>query len=98
MFQKAKMLLPHLAETHDNKSIRSQYYMIPCLSFHLSQHNLTRCVIIHKLRMTGEKWHNLKQENHVSWDHLEYHEVLGSQSNTTDQQEWLLQNSKGQYH
>ena len=45
--------------------------------------------------MTGEKWHNLKQENHVLWDHLERHEVLGSQSNTTDQQEWLLQNSKG---
>ena len=92
------MLLPHLAETHDNKSICSQYYMIPCLSFHLSQHNLTRCVIIHKLRMIGEKWHNLKQENHVLWDHLECHEVLGSQSNTTDQQEWLLQNSKGQDH
>lgn len=56
------MLLPHIAVTRDNKSICSQYYMIPCLSFHLFQHTLTRCVIIHKLRMTGEKWNELKQE------------------------------------
>lgn len=49
------MLLPHIAVTRDNKSICSQYYMIPFLSFHLFQHTLTRCVIIHKLRMTGEK-------------------------------------------
>ena len=29
------MLLPHIAETHDNKPICSPYYKIPCLTYFL---------------------------------------------------------------